>query len=513
MAPQLTPPLLRLRDLTVSYGPNPAVQGVSFDLAQGESLALIGESGSGKSTTARALLRLLPERAKVTGRVEIDGQEVLGLSERAFRPHRGATLGFVPQDPAHALNPVRKIGAQALEVASREEILETFAKVGLDHPARVFDAWPHELSGGMLQRVLIGLTILPRPRLLIADEPTSALDVTIQKRILDLLSRLQADLGIGLLLITHDLALAAERTQKLIVLKAGRIEEAGETARVFAAPASAYAAALHADVPALNPDRHADLRDAPRALGPKPRIEVRGLAKAFGGKPAVENVSFSVASGTTHALVGESGSGKTTTIRLLMGLETPDRGTIHFSPAAPTLRDRWRQMQLVYQNPYTSLDPSWRVAALIREPLDRFGIADAKSRMAEALEAVRLSPRLLTRRAAELSGGQRQRVAIARALALRPEVLVLDEPTSALDVSVQAGIVETLMRLQADLGLTYVFVSHDLALVRQMAHRISVLHRGRVVEDGAVAEVFARPAQAYTRSLLQAIPRGVRAAA
>lgn len=532
---RLTDRLLTVDDLSVSYGADPVVRGVSFALDQGESLALIGESGSGKSTIARAVLRLLPEGAKATGRVQFQGNETLSLPERRFRPLRGRRIGFVPQDPANALNPVRSIGAQADEAARlldlpsraarRKAVLETLAEVGLDDPRHVLDAYPHELSGGMLQRVLIGLAVLPRPALLVADEPTSALDVTIQKRILDLLSRIRADRGIGLLLITHDLAVAAERTDRLVVLRGGQVQEAGPTARIFAAPASTYARKLQQDVPALNPDRHASLcdRSAPASL--PPRIRVQNVTKTFATDTrrltAVDDISFEVAPGTTHALVGESGSGKTTTIRLLTGLEAPDRGQITVAGHPVTahdpagLRRTWRQLQLVYQNPFTSLDPTWRIEQLVREPLDRFGIAspaERRERAAQALADVGLAPHLAQRRPAHLSAGQRQRVAIARALVLRPEVIVLDEPTSALDVSVQADIVQVLMTLQAGLGLTYVFVSHDLALVRQLAHTVSVMHRGRIVETGPTARIFDAPQHRYTRSLLDAIPQGRRAA-
>jgi peptide/nickel transport system ATP-binding protein len=527
-------PLLRVDALSVSYGRHQVVSDVSFALSRGQSLALIGESGSGKSTIARAVLRLLPNGGHATGRITFDGQDVLELSERRFRPLRGRAIGFVPQDPGNALNPVRSIGAQAMEAAAlldepddrvrKQRILETFAQVGLDHPQRVCDSYPHQLSGGMLQRVLIGLAVLPRPALLVADEPTSALDVTIQKRILDLLTRLQSELDISLLLITHDLAIAAERADALVVLKDGVIQEAGRTAAIFASPRSAYARELQADVPALNPDRYRALRDPGfrrREAGATAKIEVRAVTKTFtvDGRTltAVDNVSFAVPAGTTHALVGESGSGKTTTIRLLIGLETPDSGTISVageqlsgrSPA--TLRAAWRHLQLIYQNPFTSLDPTWTVEKLVREPLDRFGIGTRKARNAQvrqSLADVGLGEHLLARKPGALSGGQRQRVAIARALVLRPDVIVLDEPTSALDVTVQADIVEVLLSLQANLGLTYVFVSHDLALVRQLAHTVSVMHRGRIVEHGAVGEIFDHPQQPYTRSLLASIPSG-----
>jgi peptide/nickel transport system ATP-binding protein len=535
--PRQSPPLLRVDGLSVCYGPNQVVTNVGFELGRGESVALIGESGSGKSTIARAVLRLLPSGGRATGRVEFDGQEVLGLSERRFRPLRGRAIGFVPQDPGNALNPVRTIGAQAKEAAAlldasdqavrKQLILETFAQVGLDSPQRIYDSYPHQLSGGMLQRVLIGLAVLPRPLLLVADEPTSALDVTIQKRILDLLSRLQHELDISLLLITHDLAIAAERANALVVLKDGVIQEAGRTASVFSSPASAYAKKLRADVPALNPDRYAALRDPGCSrlktyAGGRPKIEVSAVTKTFtvNGKvlTAVDDVSFTVPAGTTHALVGESGSGKTTTIRLLLGLEQPDSGNIRvggeqLAGRSPiTLRAVWRHLQLVYQNPFTSLDPTWKVEQLVREPLDRFGIGTRKQRAEQvraALADVGLGEHLLSRKPQALSGGQRQRVAIARSLVLKPDVIVLDEPTSALDVTVQAGIIEVLLSLQADLGLTYVFVSHDLALVRQLAHTVSVMHRGRIVEQGTVTDIFDNARQPYTRSLLASIPSGV----
>ncbi len=538
-APQPAKPLLQVDGLSVAYGKQEVVRGVGFELGRGKSLALIGESGSGKSTIARAVLRLLPSGARAAGQLTFEGQDLLALPERRFRPLRGRAIGFVPQDPGNALNPVRTIGSQAMEAAALTQepsaairkalVLETFAQVGLDNPQRVYDSYPHQLSGGMLQRVLIGLAVLPRPALLVADEPTSALDVTIQKRILDLLSRLQSDLDISLLLITHDLAIAAERTDSLVVLKNGVVQETGRTSAVFSSPNSAYARKLHADVPALNPDRYARLRDPAlrlRKAGEAPKIDVSSVTKTFtvDGKvlTAVNDVSFAVPAGTTHALVGESGSGKTTTIRLLLGLEEPDHGEIsvageRLSGRSPqSLRSAWRHLQLVYQNPFTSLDPTWSVENLVREPLDRFKIGSPKERaqqVREALANVGLGEHLLARKPSALSGGQRQRVAIARSLVLKPDVIVLDEPTSALDVSVQADIVEVLLSLQAKLGLTYIFVSHDLALVRQLAHTVSVMQRGSIVEHGAVADIFSNPQHPYTATLLQSIPSGVTASA
>ena len=530
------PTLLRVDGLTVAYGRQTVVRDVGFTLERGQSLALIGESGSGKSTIARTVLRLLPPEARVlSGAVHFNRQDVLKLRERQFRPLRGRELGFVSQDPASALNAVRTIGSQALEAAAllpeagagtrRARILETFAAVGLADPERVYRSYPHQLSGGMLQRVLIGLAVLPRPALIVADEPTSGLDVTIQKRILDLFSELKESLGIGLLFITHDLAVAAERADSLVVLKDGVVQERGPSWRVFEAPAAEYTRELQADVPAANPDRYRAGHPAGpgrgTADGVAAQIDVRSLSKTFpagaGGRPvtAVDDVSFSVRRGTTHALVGESGSGKTTTVRLLLGLERPDAGeiTIAGESVRSHSRAQWRtlrrHLQLVYQNPFTSLDPTWTLERIVREPLDRFRVgtgSERDDRVRAALHAVGLPPSARSRRPARLSGGQRQRVAIARALVLRPDVVVLDEPTSSLDVTVQADIIDLLFGLQRELGLTFLFVSHDLSLVRQIADTVSVLQAGRVVESGPVSQIFSRPQHPYTEALLDAIP-------
>jgi peptide/nickel transport system ATP-binding protein len=525
--------LLRVEGLTVAYGDQTVVHGVDFALERGQSLALIGESGSGKSTVARAVLRLLPPEARVLGgRIQFAGRDTSTLAERQFRPLRGRELGFVPQDPSNALNAVRTIGSQAQEAAAllregdaaarRARVIETLDLVGLTDPERVYGSYPHQLSGGMLQRVLIGLAVLPRPALIVADEPTSGLDVTIQKRILDLLSELKESLGIGLLFITHDLAVAAERADTLVVLKDGVVQERGAARQVFAAPKAEYTRELQADVPAANPDRyrlgHA-IEAARQRENATTQIDVRSVSKTYtvGTRrvTAVEDISFSVQRGSTHALVGESGSGKTTAVRLLLGLERPDTGEIVVGDQSVRSysRGQWhtlrRHLQLVYQNPFTSLDPTWRLERIVREPLDRFGVGDKaerRDRVREALHAVGLPESVLSRRPAHLSGGQRQRVAIARALVLRPDVVVLDEPTSALDVTVQAGLIDLLFRLQAELGLTYLFVSHDLSLVRQLADTVSVLKRGRVVEYGPVREIFSRPSHPYTEALLDAIP-------
>ncbi len=525
--------LLGVDGLSVAYGDQEVVHDVSFALKRGESLAIIGESGSGKTTVARTVLRLLPGGAKINaGTVTFDGRDVTKFSDREFRPLRGARIGYVPQDPGNALNPVRAIGVQAHETAAllklknrgeeKQRILQAFAEVGLPDPERVYHAHPHQLSGGMLQRVLIGLAVLPRPTLLVADEPTSGLDVTIQKVVLDLLTGFQRELGVSLLFITHDLALAAERADSLVVLKDGTVQERGSSREVFAAPKSDYARELQADVPAINPNRYRLARAAHlqhvEANAPN-QIELRSVTKTFhtrdGVTKAVDDVTISVRRGQTHALVGESGSGKTTTVRMLLGLEQPDSGevVVGTDTVSGHSRKQWRaarrHLQLVYQNPFTSLDPTWKLERIVREPLDRYDVGDKserRQRVTEALAAVGLPVEMLSRRPSSLSGGQRQRVAIARALVMRPDVLVLDEPTSALDVTVQAAIMDLLVKLQDEFGLTYIFVSHDLSLIRQIADTVTVLKDGSVVETGTVERIFSSPQDEYTKALLAAIP-------
>lgn len=528
-------PLLHVRDLSVAYGGTEVVHEVSFAVGSGTALALIGESGSGKSTIARAVLRLLgSRRADVHGSIQVRGRELTSLRDSEFLPLRGRVLGFVPQDPGSSLNPVRSIGAQALEAAAlvptarsceeRESlVLGAFERVGLPNPEGVLDAFPHQLSGGQLQRVLIALAIIPGPALLVADEPTSALDVTVQKQILDLLDSLRRELGIGILLITHDLAIAAQRADEVVVLQHGRIQEAGPTGSVFTAPSAQYTRSLQADVPGLNPERFAPLRaerdDRHRLDEAAVQVRLRGISRTFRTRSrvvhALQDVSLSIPRGRTHALVGESGSGKSTAARALLGLERVDAGTLQvgerevLADNRRALRDLRRHLQIVHQNPFTSLDPRFTVGRLVREPLDLYRVGtrtEREERTRWALDAVRLPEEFLGRRPGALSGGQRQRVAIARALVLHPDVLVLDEPTSALDVTVQAGILEVLATLQRDLGLTYLFISHDLGVVRQFADTLTVLRAGEVVESGSVREVFAHPRDEYTRRLIDSVP-------
>lgn len=539
--------VLSIEGLRVSYaaraGRREVVHDVSFDIGEGEVVALVGESGSGKSTTAHALLGLLPEGGRVDGgAIHLGDVDISGWSPKRLRGVRGLQVGLVPQDPAASLDPVRPIGVQVGEIlrlhrdtdagerdraAIRARVLELLERVGLDDPALRARQYPHELSGGMRQRVLIATAIALRPRLIIADEPTSALDVTVQRRILDLIDDLRREEGTSVLLVTHDLGVAADRAQRVVVLKDGAVVEHGPTTGILSSPADAYTRQLLADAPALAADgfRHPAsplfLRDASAAAAENPyAIVADGLVKEFavrGGAAfrAVDDVSFRVRRGTTHALVGESGSGKTTTARLVTRFLHPDAGRIDLDGLdiaglrGGALRQLRRRIQLVYQNPFSSLDPRQSVAQIVAEPLANFGEgtrASRRTRAAELIDRVALPSDVLERTPRELSGGQRQRVAIARALSVRPDVVVLDEAVSALDVTVQARILELLESLQQELGLTYLFISHDLAVVRRLSHTVSVMRRGRVVEAGSTEDIFRSPAHEYTRELLAAVP-------
>lgn len=525
------PSLLEIRGLTVSYatrtGRVQAVRGVDLDVRPGEITAVVGESGSGKSTTAHAVTRLLAPNGRIdAGTVRFGRHELTALSEPELRALRGRRIGLVPQDPTVSLNPVKRIGEQVAEVlrihglATRREaaaaavgILE---QAGMPDPATRARQYPHELSGGMRQRALIAVAIAARPELIIADEPTSALDVTVQRVILDHLQHLTQTMGTAILFVTHDLGVAADRAQRLVVMSEGRVVEAGPTAEILAGPQHAYTRALLASAPRLD----ARPRTAPPPPAKSPLLEVRGLTKEFklpGGRVqrAVDDVDFTLHRGQTLALVGESGSGKSTTARLVLRLTRPSAGRVLFDGADVTdvrgtrARELRRRAQLVYQNPYASLDPRFTIGETVVEPLRAFRVGSRTERLARArelLERVALPAGYLERRPAELSGGQRQRVAIARALALSPDLVVCDEPVSALDVSVQAQVLDLLAELQADTGVAYLFISHDLAVVRQLAHQVAVMKSGRIVELGGADEVFARPAHSYTRELLAAVP-------
>ena len=542
-------PLLSIRDLAVQYrtrhGEVDAVRGVSFDVRAGEVTAVVGESGSGKTTVAQSVIGLLPANGRVTaGSVTLNERrlgatELVGLPERRWRDLRGRCVGLIPQDPGNSLNPVQPVGksiSESLRIhgrPSRDEVRDRvhalLEQVGIDQPVKRAKQYPHEFSGGMRQRVLIAAALANDPELIIADEPTSALDVTVQRTVLDLIDRLREETGTGVLFITHDLAVAADRAESVVVMRGGEVQESGPAAQVLAKPASEYTKQLMADAPSfgrlveresLVTGRAASAPESDSAPA-SALVEVRDLRQVFGRGAdafvAVDGVSFSVARGTTHALVGESGSGKTTTGRAIAGFAVPTAGSVRVDGAEVTelrraeLREFRRTTQMVYQNPYGSLDPRLSVGQTLAEPLGNFRIgtgsrADRAERVAHALEIVSLPAEFAQRRPRELSGGQRQRVAIARALIVEPELVVLDEAVSALDVTVQAQILRLLARLQQELNLTYVFISHDLAVVRQISDTVTVLQRGRQVEHGLTEDVFSNAQDPYTQRLIEAIP-------
>jgi peptide/nickel transport system ATP-binding protein len=547
--------LLAVRGLTIDYasrtGTTHAVRGVDFDVPRGAIVAIVGESGSGKSTISQALVRSLADGGSITGgSITFDGRDLVRLPERALRRIRGAEIGFVPQDPSNSLNPLLRVGEQIAETLrlhkgmskpdAAAEAVRILDEVGIPNPAARAAQYPHELSGGMKQRVLIGIAWACTPKLVIADEPTSALDVTVQRHVLDNLESLARESGTSVLLVTHDLAVAADRADRIIVMRKGLVVEHGTAAEVLGSPSHEYTRELVAAAPGLTSNR---LLARPTATGgeasrealtlgfqsssPPPTtgtiLEVEALTKTFTLRSAGEAttlvaadaVSFSIARGSTFSIVGESGSGKTTTARMAARIIPADSGAIRFDGVdisavrGEQLRQLRRRIQVVYQNPFGSLDPTMSITRIVTEPLRAFRIGSRAQRADAAralLHAVRLAPELADRRPAQLSGGQRQRVAIARALALGPELLVLDEPVSALDVSVQEQILQLLVDLQAEFGLSYLFISHDLGVIRQVSDHIAVMRLGRMVEQGPARIVMGNPQEQYTRELLDAIP-------
>ena len=583
-------PLLEISDLEVAFrsstGLVPAVRKANLTLYPGQSVAIVGESGSGKSTLAHAVIGLLPGTGRVTGgTIRFQGRDITHLGTQDLTALRGSSIGLVPQDPMSNLNPVWSIGFQVKEAlranglagvaddrlahlmaehaehtghAGRtghadgaqkaatsaggridvdEQVALLLEQAGLPEASRRAKQYPHEFSGGMRQRALIAIGLAARPDLLIADEPTSALDVTVQRRILDHLQTLVRELGTAMLFITHDLGLAAERAEHIVVMHRGRVVESGPSLEVLQDPRHPYTQRLVKAAPSLASRRiesaHArgiqvtDDELLGASLGSSSTEEIlRGehLTKVFevrGAKgkdktlTAVDDVSFGIRKGTTTALVGESGSGKSTVANIILNLIDPTSGKVfHDGVDLSTLGPKElfalrRIMQPVFQNPYGSLDPMYSIFRVVEEPLRVHGIGTAKereARVAELLDMVSLPRSVMRRYPHELSGGQRQRVAIARALALKPEIVVLDEAVSALDVLVQAQILRLLSDLQAELELTYLFITHDLAVVRQIADDVVVMEHGRIVESGAADELFANPRQDYTRELIRAVP-------
>ncbi len=542
-------PLLELKDLKISFtsstGVVDAVRGVNLTIYPGQSVAIVGESGSGKSTTAMAVIGLLPGTGKVTGgTILFNGEDITGLSDKEIQHYRGSDIGLVPQDPMSNLNPVWSIGTQVKESLrannvvegseANKRVVELLQEAGLDDAERRAKQYPHEFSGGMRQRALIGIGLAARPKLLIADEPTSALDVTVQRRILDHLEGLTHELGTAVLFITHDLGLAAERASHLVVMHRGRVVESGPSLDILRDPQHPYTQRLVKAAPSLASARiqsaqehgieSSELLAGKAETSDEEVIRVENLTKEFdirgekGAKKkllAVDDVSFSLRKGATLALVGESGSGKSTVANMVLNLLDPTSGKVFYKGTdlstlgSHELFEMRRKLQVVFQNPYGSLDPMYSIYRCIEEPLVVHKTGSRKereARVAELLDMVAMPRSTMRRYPNELSGGQRQRIAVARALALNPEVIVLDEAVSALDVLVQNQILQLLAGLQEELDLSYLFITHDLAVVRQTADDVAVMRQGKLVESGTVDEIFANPTESYTRDLSDSVP-------
>ncbi len=516
--------MIEIDHLSLSIHGTPILRDLSLSIGQGEIFGLVGESGSGKSMTALALMGLLPHGAGLTGAARLDGINLVDLAEPAFCRLRGARVGMIFQEPMTALNPLQTIGDQVAEslvihgragrAEARRIARDRLDRVGLSQIGP--DRYPHELSGGQRQRVCIAAAIALNPRLLIADEPTTALDVTTQAQILDLLKTIVAEDGMSLLLITHDLAVVADMADRIAVMQAGQIVETGPARGVLAAQNHPYTRALFAA------SRHIPARRALR--DPEPLLVVENLWRSYPGPrqgfrrgapvAAVKGVSFQLHKGESLGLVGESGCGKSTLTRAILGLDPIQGGDIALfgQSIVPSMPNAVRAgIQVVFQDPYGSFDPRWRVERLVAEPFhllpDAPGGAARRARVADALRAVHLSPDDMHKYPHEFSGGQRQRIAIARALITRPELLVLDEAVSALDVSVRARILDLLAELQDGFGLSYLFISHDLTVVRAITDRVMVMKDGEIVEQGATKTVFDAPSHPYTRQLLAAAPK------
>ena len=533
--------LLNVESLTVHFGSDaPAVADVSFQIGAGETLALLGESGSGKSVSALSLLRLLPAAARVSGTVLFNGRALSALSNRQMRDVRGRQVAMIFQEPQSSLNPALKVGVQVEEVlqrrglrgrARREKVIELLGAVDIPEPAARLHDYPYQFSGGMKQRVMLAIALAGEPELLIADEPTTALDVTTQARMLALLKKIQRETGMAMLFITHDLAVASRVAERVAVMRRGRIVETARTGEFFRAPKHPYSREL------LEVVRQQGTGCRDQGAGgegghkppekPEELLRVNNLQVRFPiktgwfGHPAgylraVDGVSLTLARGRTLAVVGESGSGKTTLGKGILQLLKPAGGAICLGGEnlsglnSQQLRRRRAHMQVVFQDPVSSMDPQMMIKDIIEEGMITLGTThtagERQARIERLLDQVGLEPAHKYRYPHEFSGGQRQRVCIARALAVQPRLLVCDEPTSALDVTVQARILELLERLQRELGLAYLFITHNISVVAGFAHEVAVMHRGRIVEQGTTAQVLGDPQHEYTKTLLSAVP-------
>ena len=519
----MTEHLLEVRNLTVDFhtarGAVHAVRDVSWHLDRGECLAILGESGSGKSVSASAVMNLIdcPPGEIVTGEILFEGRNLLTLSDEARRELNGKRIAMIFQDPMSHLNPVYSVGFQIAETMTahgvagsdaRARALDLMRRVGIPDPEMKIDAYPHQFSGGQRQRLMIAMALALKPDILIADEPTTALDVTVQAQILALLEELQRETGMGLLLITHDLGVVAEVADRVVVMNSGEIVETGTAAEVYRNPRHPYTRKLIGAVPG------AGEMAAPLDTGINPILDIQGLTKKYGPFTALDNASLTVLPGETVAIVGESGSGKSTLAKTLLRLEEATSGAAYYggkdliSIPPNELFALRREIQMVFQDPTQSLNPRMSVGQIISEafaihpgilPKDRWA-----ARVQELLHQVGLDPGHIHRYPHQFSGGQRQRIAIARALALEPKLIICDEAVSALDVSIQAQVIDLLNKLQEDLGLSYLFIAHDLPLVRDFAHRVVVMQGGRIVEQGPVQQIFENPRQPYTKALLAA---------
>ncbi len=523
-------PLVRVTGLTVDFGSVRAVDGLSFTLEAGGALAVVGESGSGKSASAYALLGLhRGTGARVGGTVEVAGTDVNAADDAGLRALRGAKAAMVFQDPLSSLDPYYPVGDQIAEVhrvhhrvsrkAARARAVEVLDRVGIPDAARRSRLRPHEFSGGMRQRALIAMALACEPQLIVADEPTTALDVTVQAQILDLLHTLRQETGMGLLLVTHDVGVAAESVDDVLVMRDGREVERGPVARVLGSPREAYTKELLAAVPRVETRRVVPVPPPRAEEASVPLLEAVGLRREFGrgsGKvAAVGGVSLTVHAGRTLGIVGESGSGKTTLGRMLVRLLDPTAGRLRYggteigSLSEKELKPFRRELQMVFQDPVASLNPRRSVGESVADPLRAAGEGDEgriRDRVGALLERVGLDPAHFERYPHEFSGGQRQRIGIARALAAEPKVIVCDEPVSALDVTTQAQVVALLAELQRELGIGLVFIAHDLAVVRQVSDRVAVMRGGLIVEQGSADEVYGDPRDPYTKQLLAAVP-------